>query len=491
MFVRNEVMTVSLLGQLLPELQDKQIQEYYGRSPRGSFRKLLNFIRMIKASMKSMSVMKEWEQKLETFEIGSTAKTSEELYQCINQNLNIWEKSWLGSVLVSSRSGNMTTALISIIGGDANKWTLEHYGDIALLLSNCTDVYSAEVPRAMESIAKDIAEKGEEFIKLFLDTNDEDCLQLIEKYPELKKSVAIFLSRHGHRCLRESELREKSWLSAPEKFISVLKIVLKNKSYEKSQRNEVSVSELLGKMKTKIPFHKKLITKLLLPKAWKSVGDREWAKSLAVKMNDIFKLAYFRLATLLFQEGRLPDPDLVYFFTHQEISKLLYAPSAHLIIKAQKRRKILNKQMAKKFEKISKSQPKPIDLTTAPENVTDVEVLKGMPVSQGQVIGPAQVVHTLEEASVIKPGDILVVSSTDVGWSPYFPLIAGLITELGGLISHGAVVAREYGIPCVVNVPFATSLIRTGEMLQIDGRLGSIKRLDIKTAKSNGETKNS
>ena len=61
-----------------------------------------------------------------------------------------------------------------------------------------------------------------------------------------------------------------------------------------------------------------------------------------------------------------------------------------------------------------------------------------------------------------QPGDILVVNYTDVGWSPYFPLISGLVTEIGGLLSHGAVVAREYGLPCIVNVRKATSLLKTG-----------------------------
>ncbi|KAK6982171.1 phosphoenolpyruvate synthase, partial [Biomphalaria glabrata] len=376
MFVKNESMNLSLLGQLLPDLHYDQIQQYYGRSQLGRLKKLFNFIRMIKVSMTSLSIMKEWEVKLNSFEIGADAKTSSELFHCIEQHLDDCEKVWLGSILVSSRSGNLTTALMSIIAGDPDKWTPDHYGDIALLLSNCTDVYSAEVPHAMESIAKEIAQKGQDFVDVFLKTEDKECIQVIERCPDLKKSVDNFLSRHGHRCLRESEYREKSWRAAPEKFISVLKIVLKTKTYETSEKKEVSISELLGKLKTKIPFHKKWIIKFVLPKAWKSVGEREWAKSLAVKMNDILKTAYSRLSTLLFQEGRLPDSDLMYFLMHQEISKLLYIPSARLIIKAQKRRNILKKQMEMKFEKISKSHPMQINISSGEHLESDVETLK-------------------------------------------------------------------------------------------------------------------
>ncbi|KAF2365020.1 PEP-utilizing enzyme mobile domain, partial [Trinorchestia longiramus] len=88
--------------------------------------------------------------------------------------------------------------------------------------------------------------------------------------------------------------------------------------------------------------------------------------------------------------------------------------------------------------------------------------LHGTPVCLGRVRGPARVVTSLSHASDIQRGDILVVYSTDVGWTPYFPLLSGIVTEIGGLISHGAVVAREYGLPCVVGVRGATQIFKSG-----------------------------
>ncbi|CAG5115721.1 unnamed protein product, partial [Candidula unifasciata] len=199
--------------------------------------------------------------------------------------------------------------------------------------------------------------------------------------------------------------------------------------------------------------------------------------SVSVQMSEIFKLAHSRLATLLHKEGTLPDADLMYFLTHREIGTLLSSHSPHLIIKAQRRRKVLVKQMEKTFERINLCRPMPVVTCNQETSLATLDCLKGMPVSQGQVTGPAQVVHDLQDAWLIKAGDILVVRCTDVGWSPYFPLIAGLVTELGGLISHGAVVAREYGIPCVVNVAGATTIIKSGEPLRLDGRMGIVQRL--------------
>lgn len=83
------------------------------------------------------------------------------------------------------------------------------------------------------------------------------------------------------------------------------------------------------------------------------------------------------------------------------------------------------------------------------------------------MLGRACVITDLSEAKNIQHGDILITHCTDIGWSPYFPLLAGIVTELGGLISHGAVVAREYGLPCIVGVKGATKAFQTGKVAHI------------------------
>jgi phosphohistidine swiveling domain-containing protein len=89
-------------------------------------------------------------------------------------------------------------------------------------------------------------------------------------------------------------------------------------------------------------------------------------------------------------------------------------------------------------------------------------IIIGTPVCRGQYTGIARVVTRIVDAKFIQQGDILITISTDIGWSPYFPLLGGVVTELGGLISHGAVVAREYGLPCVVGAEGATKTFKSG-----------------------------
>lgn len=106
--------------------------------------------------------------------------------------------------------------------------------------------------------------------------------------------------------------------------------------------------------------------------------------------------------------------------------------------------------------------------------LVDGKVLKGLPASAGQATGIARIVHNLRELNRVKPGDILVTNSTDPGWTPVFLLIRGLVLETGGILSHGTVLSREYGLPAVTSVKSATHLVKDGELITIDGSQGTV-----------------
>lgn len=98
--------------------------------------------------------------------------------------------------------------------------------------------------------------------------------------------------------------------------------------------------------------------------------------------------------------------------------------------------------------------------------------------SSGIVEGPARVISTVDAADTVLPGGVLVVPFTDPGWAPFLLPAAGIIMNMGGLLSHGSIIAREYGIPAVVNVGPATSMIRTGQRVRVDGDRGVVTILD-------------
>lgn len=223
----------------------------------------------------------------------------------------------------------------------------------------------------------------------------------------------------------------------------------------------------------------------LIRAARKGVGLREWGKSISIEMVEVIKVGYRQLGQLLQQEGLVPDADLVYFFTHRElgqVSKGLASP--HLLAKATRRRRILKLQSKMQFHDTFRGKPNPTNEDGLDETLDSKasnncgQQVSGMPVSRGTVEGTARVIRSLQDAAHIQKGEILIVPYTDVGWTPYFPMISGLVTEKGGLLSHGAVVAREYGIPCVVNARKVTSLIKTGNRVKLDGVAGTITILE-------------
>jgi phosphohistidine swiveling domain-containing protein len=111
-------------------------------------------------------------------------------------------------------------------------------------------------------------------------------------------------------------------------------------------------------------------------------------------------------------------------------------------------------------------------------------LLKGTGCSRGRVTARARVVGALEDCSGLQAGEILVTRFTDPAWTPVMGLVAGVVTEVGGVLSHGAVIAREYGLPAVLNVPGATEIIKTGQAVEVDGTKGIVRILQTDSASS-------
>jgi len=156
--------------------------------------------------------------------------------------------------------------------------------------------------------------------------------------------------------------------------------------------------------------------------------------------------------------------------THEELRELVNGRH-NLTEVAVARRKVIDYQMPLHFPQVFTKRPEPLKL----EHITNEDgVLVGKPVSRGIVRGRARVIDTLEQATALEAGEILIVPITDVGWTPYFSLIAGLATDVGSAVSHGAVVAREYGLPAVVDLRVATSRFRTGDNVVLDGDRGTL-----------------
>jgi pyruvate,water dikinase len=204
------------------------------------------------------------------------------------------------------------------------------------------------------------------------------------------------------------------------------------------------------------------------------IGAREYPKFIIINNLNIMKQAVMEEANQLTQAGVLEKPEEIIWFSLQELKEIIDVGHVD-------RKEILRRR--DKFLQDAKRNPPRVmssdgEIITAKQTAeTPSGSLTGSPVSSGIVEGRARVVLKLEEEKMAK-GDILVAPYTDPAWTALFPLAAGLVTEAGGLMTHGAVVAREYGIPAVVGVENATNVIPDGAHIRVDGTRGIIEILE-------------
>ena len=253
-----------------------------------------------------------------------------------------------------------------------------------------------------------------------------------------------FLARHGHRGIMESELSAEPWALDPRPLISALQTMVSNPDTFATVAIEENDDWLTEMKKTKPMKYR--ILKFIVPRARYAVACREKTKSMLIRATHHFRLAYRRLGHLMVKDGMIPDPGLIFFFTHSELQQVINSSGAALINKAIRRRKLHPELRKLVFPEISIGIPQPIQDQPSQQFHSDVHGVQvaGTPVFNGTVRAKVRVAMNLDEARLIQCGEILVTRSTDIGWSPYFPLLSGVVTELGGLVSHGAVVAREY-----------------------------------------------
>jgi phosphohistidine swiveling domain-containing protein len=187
-----------------------------------------------------------------------------------------------------------------------------------------------------------------------------------------------------------------------------------------------------------------------------------------------------RVGRRLVDEGILAEPDDVFYLHHDEIAAVLRQPTDQRGLIAQRRAEHQRQQRITPPKLVGKPPPPPIAVDRfdgVRVESTEAGVLRGTGASAGIARGPARVVLTSSEFERIRPGDIIVCPSSNPSWVPVFTIAGGLVTNTGGVLSHAAVVAREFGLPAVTGVSGATTTIRDGQHLEIDGTAGTVRLL--------------
>ncbi|MEU7531310.1 rifamycin-inactivating phosphotransferase [Saccharothrix sp. NPDC042600] len=358
---------------------------------------------------------------------------------------------------------------------------------------NAADTLSQSVPHNVTSemglALLDVADAirpHPEVVAFLRDTEDEnflDHLADLEGGTEARDAITAYLAKYGMRCVGEIDITRPRWSERPSMLLPLILSNIRNtepgeaaRRFERGRREALAKEqEVLRRLKA-LPDGERRAeeTKRKIDLVRTFIGYREYPKYGMIRRYSHYKRALLAEADRLVRAGVLAEPEDVFFLAFQEIREVVRTNRADHDLIRRRRDEFAH------FEALTP----PRVLTSDGEAVSGAYrrddlpagALVGLPVSGGTVEGRARVVLDMAQAD-LEPGDILVTAHTDPSWSPLFVAISGLVTEVGGLMTHGAVVAREYGLPAVVGVENATRTIRDGRRIRVNGMDGYIEIL--------------
>ena len=372
----------------------------------------------------------------------------------------------------------------SWINKNVQKWLGEKNVADTLAQSVSNNVTS-EMGLELLDIA-DVARQYPEVVEYFGQVNDDtffDDLMKLKGGKAVADSIKSYLKKYGMRCSAEIDITRMRWSEKPTILVPMILNNIKafgpnahsmkfEQGRQEAKRKEQEILNNLEKLpggKRKVKKTKKMISVLR-----NFAGYREYNKYSLVSYFWIIKQALLKEADNLVQKGIVREKEDIYYLTFLELREVVKTNRLDYSIITNR------KEEHAVFEKLT-----PPRVITSEGEVISSEygtgnipqgALAGVPVSSGIIDGRARVILRMEDAD-IEEGDILVTAYTDPSWTPIFISIKGLVTEVGGMMTHGAVVAREYGLPAVVSVEDATKLIKDGQRIRINGTEGYVEFL--------------
>jgi phosphoenolpyruvate synthase/pyruvate phosphate dikinase len=380
-----------------------------------------------------------------------------------------------------------------IMAGMEATWWLNAQMQAWLGEKNAADTLAQSVPNNVTSemglALLDVADaiRPHPEVVAFLErVTDEGFLDELPKLAggrEARDAIRAWLDKYGMRCVGEIDITRPRWRERPTTLVPLILSNIRNfepgagaRRFEQGrQEARTKEDELLARLRALPDGQQKAAeTKRMIDRVRTFAGYREYPKYGMVSHYFVYKQALLEEAERLVQAHVLREREDVFYLRFEEF---------HEVVRTNQVDEQLIREREDAFRSYRALTP-PRVLTSDGEGVAGAYrrddlpagALVGLPVSAGIIEGRARVIMDMAEAD-LEAGDILVTAYTDPSWTPLFVAIKGLVTEVGGLMTHGAVIAREYGLPAVVGVEHATRLIRDGQRIRVHGTDGYVEIL--------------
>jgi phosphoenolpyruvate synthase/pyruvate phosphate dikinase len=479
--MKDALMIIIERGDFIKSLPDDQQEKTPGKSHQGpslpNFKTLNDYDPAIVPDL-----IKRSETSIEELKQNIQAKSGSDLLDFLLEDIQRLKK-----ILSDQRSfAVFMTAMnaLSWVNEKMEKWLGE---------KNVADTLSQSVPHNITSEmglalldVADVIRPYSEVIEYLQQVKGENFLAELIKFPggqEAQDAISTFLNQYGMRCAGEIDITRPRWSEKPTALVPLILSNIKNFAPDESKRKfEQGRQEALEKEQELLDRLKQLPngeqkaneTKRIIRLMRSFIGYREYPKYAMVNRYFVYKQALLKEAEQLVRANVIHEKEDIYYLTFEELREVICTNTLDDQIISKR------KDEYKFYEKLTP----PRVITSDGEIITGeykrenlpAAAIVGLPVSSGVVEGRARIILSMEDAD-LADGDILVTSFTDPSWTPLFLSIKGLVTEVGGLLTHGAVIAREYGLPAVIGVENATRLLKDGQRIRVNGTEGYVEIL--------------
>jgi pyruvate,water dikinase len=381
----------------------------------------------------------------------------------------------------------------AIMAGMEATWWLNDKLQAWLGEKNAADILTQSVPNNITSEmglalldVADVIRRHPDAVRLLRNVDNEYFLKELPDVDggrEVRDAIAAWLDKYGMRGVGEIDITRPRWSERPTTLLPILLGHVENfepgaaeRRFESGRRAAAKKEQELLERLRGLPDgeQKAEETKRMIDRVRTFAGYREYPKYGKVSRDFVYKHSLMEEAARLVEAAVLREKEDVFYLRFEELLDVVRTNSVdHQLIEQRK----------DAFKSYQALMP-PRVLTSEGEAVTGMYrrddfptgALIGLPVSAGTVEGRARVISDMAQAN-LEQGDILVTAFTDPSWTPLFVTIKGLVTEVGGLMTHGAVIAREYGLPAIVGVQHATRLIQDGQRIRVHGTEGYVEIL--------------
>ncbi|WP_127488157.1 phosphoenolpyruvate synthase [Paenibacillus ehimensis] len=479
--IKDALTTVIERGNFIKSIPDDKKEHSYGKSNQGPAPAKYQTLNDYDPTVVS-DLIKRSESSIEELKYKIQTKSGADLFDFILEDIQELRKS----ISDPQSFGVIMTAM------NASSWInekmMEWLGE-----KNAADTLSQSVPNnitsemglALMDVA-DVIRPYPEVINYLQHVKHDHFLDELVKFDggqETRDAICAYLNKYGMRCAGEIDITRTRWSEKPITLVPVILGNIKNfepsagkRKFEQGRQEALKKEqELLDRLK-QLPDgeQKAKETKRMIDLLRNLIGYREYPKYGMVNRYFVYKQALLKEAEQLIQAGVIHEQEDIYYLTFEELHEVVRTNKLDYQIIGKR------KDEYKLYEKLTP----PRVITSDGEIIAGeykrenlpAEAIVGLAVSSGVIEGRARVILNMEEAD-LEDGDILVTSFTDPSWTPLFVSIKGLVTEVGGLMTHGAVIAREYGLPAVVGVENATKLIKDGQRIRVHGTEGYIEIL--------------